>query len=269
MFLCAVRPLERRGEAAIVPVAGGDGKWRGAPPGRIGAAALESPRECTRPAPRHEARHRLARRSCQTCRARSAGGTRIGCAPPPAGGGRSRRRRGRMTRAGLFASFLKIGLLGFGGVMPLARRVLVEERAWLDDRAFGELLGICQVLPGPNVVNLAVIFGARWHGAAGSLVALTGILFVPVLVVLLLATFYASVAHTPVVRDAIAGASAAAAGLILGTAYRLIAGARLPVRGLAVGAATCVAAAALKLPLPWALAVAIPVSIALEWRSRR
>ena len=76
-----------------------------------------------------------------------------------------------VSRATLFAAFLKIGLLGFGGVMPWARRVLVEERAWLSDREFAELLGMCQVLPGPNVVNLAVILGARWQGAVGSLLA--------------------------------------------------------------------------------------------------
>src|SRR5512138_3121023 len=103
-----------------------------------------------------------------------------------------------IARATLFASFLKIGLLGFGGVMPWARRVLVDERGWLTDREFAELIGMCQVLPGPNVVNLSVILGSRWQGPVGSLLALTGILFVPVVAVLILATFYASVAHSPV-----------------------------------------------------------------------
>ena len=70
-----------------------------------------------------------------------------------------------IARAMLFAAFLKIGLLGFGGVMPWARRVLVEERAWLSDREFAELIGMCQVLPGPNVVNLSVILGSLWTGS--------------------------------------------------------------------------------------------------------
>ena len=119
-----------------------------------------------------------------------------------------------ISRQTLFASFLKMGLLGFGGVLPWARRVIVDERRWLDDREFAELIGLCQVLPGPNVVNLAVIIGSRSHGPVGSLIAVTGILFVPVGLMLLIATFYASVAHEPVARNAIAGASAAAAGLI-------------------------------------------------------
>ena len=173
------------------------------------------------------------------------------------------------TRLTLFTAFLKMGLLGFGGVMPWARRVLVDERRWLTEREFAELLGLCQILPGPNVVNLSVILGARWQGAAGALVALTGILFVPVVAVLLLATFYASVAHSPVAHAAITAASAAAAGLILGTAIRLLTGARPAPHGLAVGGAVFVAVALLHLPLLWVLAVAVPLGIALEWRLRR
>ena len=172
-----------------------------------------------------------------------------------------------VSRATLFAAFLKIGLLGFGGVMPWARRVLVEERGWLNDREFAELIGMCQVLPGPNVVNLSVILGARWQGAIGSLLALTGILFVPVIAVIVLATFYASVAHSPIARSAIGGASAAAAGLIIGTAIRLIAGARPPLRVVLLAAAVFIAVGIAQAPLLWVLAVAVPLAIAVEWRA--
>src|SRR4029079_266811 len=95
-----------------------------------------------------------------------------------------------ISRATLFASFLKMGLLGFGGVLPWARRVIVDERRWLDDREFAQLIGLWQVLPGPSVVNLAVIIGARTHGAIGSLIAVSGILFVPVALMLAIAAFY-------------------------------------------------------------------------------
>jgi chromate transporter len=174
-----------------------------------------------------------------------------------------------IARATLFSAFLKIGLLGFGGVMPWARRVLVEERRWLTDREFAELIGMCQVLPGPNVVNLSVILGARWQGPIGSLLALTGILFVPVIAVVLLATFYASVAHAPIARSAIAGASAAAAGLIIGTAIRLIRASRPPPRAIALAAAVFVAVGVVQAPLLWVLAIAVPLAIAVEWRAPR
>jgi chromate transporter len=174
-----------------------------------------------------------------------------------------------IARATLFTAFLKIGLLGFGGVMPWARRVLVEERAWLSDREFAEMIGMCQVLPGPNVVNLSVILGARWQGPVGSLLALTGILFVPVIAVIVLATFYASVAHAPMARTAIAAASAAAAGLIIGTAIRLTVGSRPPLRGIVLAIAVFIAVGVVQLPLLWVLAIAVPAAIAIEWRAAR
>lgn len=174
-----------------------------------------------------------------------------------------------LTRGALFAGFLKIGLLGFGGVMPMARRVLVDERQWLSNNEFAELIGMCQVLPGPNVVNLSVLLGARYFGPLGAVLTLTGILFVPVLVVLLIAMFYASVAHEPVARRAIAAASAAAAGLILGTALRLGIHVQPAWRGLALGGAALLAVAVMQWPLFWVIAVLIPVGILVEWRAAR
>jgi chromate transporter len=162
-----------------------------------------------------------------------------------------------------------MGLLGFGGVLPWARRVLVDERRWLDDRGFAELIGLCQVLPGPNVVNLAVIIGARAHGSIGSLIAVSGILLVPIGVLLLIATFYASGAHEPLARDAIAGASAAAAGLIFGTGMRLLLQTRPPLRGLVCGGAAFVAIGVLQWPLLSVIVVLIVVAVALEGHAAR
>jgi len=174
-----------------------------------------------------------------------------------------------ISRGTLFTSFLKMGLLGFGGVLPWARRVIVDERRWLDDREFAELIGLCQVLPGPNVVNLSVIIGSRSHGPLGSLIAVSGILFVPVGLMLVIATFYASVAHEPIARNAIAGASAAAAGLIIGTAVRLLLQTRPPVRGLLTGGAAFVAVGVLQWPLLWVIVVLIVLGVAAEWRASR
>jgi chromate transporter len=174
-----------------------------------------------------------------------------------------------ITRRALFASFLKMGLLGFGGVLPWARRVIVDERRWLGDREFAELIGLCQVLPGPNVVNLPVIIGARTHGAVGSLIAVAAILLVPVGLMLVIAAFYAAVAQDPLTRNAIAGASAAAAGLILGTAMRLLLHTRPPLRGLLTGGAAFVAVGILQWPLLWVIVVLIVAGIGAEWLARR
>jgi chromate transporter len=174
-----------------------------------------------------------------------------------------------VSRGELVASFLKMGMLGFGGVLPWARRVLVDERRWLDDREFAELIGLCQVMPGPNVVNLAVIIGARCHGPIGSLIAVAGMLFVPVVVVLAIATFYAAIAHDAAVRNAVAGASAAAAGLIFGTGVRLLRNARPPPRGLVLGGAAFVGIGVLQWPLLPVVGALIVVALVAEWHAMR
>jgi chromate transporter len=175
----------------------------------------------------------------------------------------------RVSRSELLAACLKIGLLGFGGVMPWARRVMVDERAWLTDREFVEMIGMCQVLPGPNVVNLAVVVGSRAQGPIGSLLALTGILFVPIVIVVILAIFYSTVAQSPLARDAIGAASAAGAGLIVGTATRLVISTRPPLRGLVMGAAAFVSVGVLHWPLLWVLPALAALAITVEWRARR
>ncbi|HEY7903526.1 MAG TPA: chromate transporter [Casimicrobiaceae bacterium] len=184
-------------------------------------------------------------------------------APPPAG----RHPLDGVTRGALFASFLKMGLLGFGGVLPWARRVVVDERRWFSDREFAETMGLCQVLPGPNVVNLAVIVGSRSHGPLGALLAVTGILFVPIAVMLAMAIFYAEVANHPLARHAIAAASAAAAGLIVGTAVRLFIKARPPLRGVLTGGAAFIGVGVLHWPLVWVALALMAASIAAEWRA--
>jgi len=184
-------------------------------------------------------------------------------APPPAG----RHPLDGITRGALFASFLKMGLLGFGGVLPWARRVVVDERRWFSDREFAETMGLCQVLPGPNVVNLAVIVGSRSHGPLGALLAVTGILFVPIAVMLAMAIFYAEVANHPLARHAIAAASAAAAGLIVGTAVRLFIKARPPLRGVLTGGAAFIGVGVLHWPLVWVALALMAASIAAEWRA--
>jgi chromate transporter len=112
----------------------------------------------------------------------------------------------------LLLGFLSIGARSFGGVMPLAYRVMVEERRWISAADFSRTLGLCQVLPGPNVGNVSVVLGKRWFGWRGSIVAFLGLVAVPFAWVLALATVYADYASIPVVRAAVSGVGAAGAG---------------------------------------------------------
>lgn len=168
----------------------------------------------------------------------------------------------------LFIGFLSIGAIGFGGVLPWARRMVVEQRRWLTGADFTELLGLCQFLPGPNIVNLAVVLGARFHGAAGAVAAVAGLLAIPVVVVVSLGALYAAHADTPWVQRMIAGMAAAAAGLVLATALKIaqpLLGRplALAVAGLAIGAVAWA-----RLPLLPTLALLVPLSLLLHWRAR-
>lgn len=72
----------------------------------------------------------------------------------------------------LFYGFLVLGLTAFGGALPLARRMVVEKHRWLTGAEFTELLGLCQFLPGGNIINLSVALGMKFRGPRGAFAAL-------------------------------------------------------------------------------------------------
>lgn len=161
------------------------------------------------------------------------------------------------TLSALFWSFTWLALQGFGGVLAIVQRELVERRRWLTREQFVEDWAVAQVLPGPNIVNLSLMLGDRFFGLRGALVAMAGILCFPLLVVLLLATLYASVQTLPVAQGALRGMGAVAAGLITATGIKLVPALKQNVVGTPVSAAsiaiTIVAIAWLRLPLAWVL----------------
>ncbi len=122
----------------------------------------------------------------------------------------------------LFTGFLSIGARSFGGVMPWAHRVMVEERRWMTPEDFTETIGLCQFLPGPNVGNASIVLGKRWFGLAGALVAFLGLFALPFVWVITLFVFYADFAvGSPALRAVVTGVGAAGAGMFIGTAIKL------------------------------------------------
>jgi chromate transporter len=124
--------------------------------------------------------------------------------------------------ADLLRAFSVLALQGFGGVLPVAQRELVERRQWLTREQFTETLSIGQILPGPNVVNLALIVGDRYFGWRGAFAALAGLLALPLAIVLALAALYGHFAAEPHVAGVLRGMGAVAAGLIIATACKLL-----------------------------------------------
>lgn len=174
-----------------------------------------------------------------------------------------------VTRRALFLGFVEIGLSGFGGVLPWAQRVLVERRRWLTAQEFTEALSLGQLLPGPNIVNVSIAIGNRFHGAIGSVLAFFGLMLAPLLIVLLLGWLYTQYGELEAVRRAFSGVAAAAAGLVLATGVKMALALPRAWVALSAMAITFISVAVLRLPLWGVLVVAAPISILLVWRMRR
>lgn len=172
--------------------------------------------------------------------------------------------------AELFFTFNRLALQGFGGVLAVAQRELVERLGWLTREQFIEMLAISQVLPGPNIVNLSVILGDRFFGLRGAFAALGGMLAVPMVIVLGLTAMYAEFSRLAVVAGALRGMGAIAAGLIVATAIKL--GATLGANRLglplaiAFALATFIAVGVLRWPLAWVTPTLGVLAVALAWK---
>ena len=170
----------------------------------------------------------------------------------------------------LFFTFNRMALQGFGGVLAIAQRELVERKQWMTREQFIETLAVSQVMPGPNVVNLALMVGDHHFGLRGAFAALAGMLLVPLVIVLALAALYAQFATHPTVAGALRGMGAVAAGLVISTGLKLLSTLKSNPLGLRLGlgfaALMFIAVALLHWPLVWVLLGLGSVSIALAWR---
>ena len=170
----------------------------------------------------------------------------------------------------LFWSFTWLALQGFGGVLAVVQRELVERKRWMTNEEFVEDWAVAQVMPGPNVVNLSIMIGDRYFGWRGAFAALAGMLMLPLVLVLALALLYAHWAVHPAVAGALRGMGAVAAGLIGGTGLKLVMALQKHPLGLLSSAlfavATFVAMAWLRVPLPWMLLVLGGSACGLTWR---
>ena len=186
-----------------------------------------------------------------------------GSTPPP------QRPRPRNC-ADLFWSFTWLALQGFGGVMAVVQRELVEKKRWMTNEEFLEEWAVAQVMPGPNVVNLSVMIGDRYFGLRGAAASVAGMLTLPLVLVLAAALVYAHWATHPAVAGALRGMGAVAAGLIAGMGLKLAAALRQHPLGPLVGAVFAAlmfsAIAWLRLPLHWVLLLLGGAVCALTWR---
>lgn len=169
----------------------------------------------------------------------------------------------RISHDDLFRAFLKVGLLGFGGVAAWVRQILVEERHWLSDPEFAEWLGIASILPGANTVNIAVMLGDRSQGFSGAIAALSGLLLAPLLILIGFAALYTRFSGALAVERAMEGAAAATAGLVIGNACKMLRNMKPDKMALILAAVTFLSAGLLRLPSASVLCVIAPVSLVI------
>lgn len=174
----------------------------------------------------------------------------------------------------IFVAFTRLALQGFGGVLPVAQRELVERLHWLERGQFLQMLSVAQVLPGPNIVNLALMIGDRFIGWRGAMAALAGILLAPLAVVLALAVLAAQWRHAPWVAGALRGMAIVAAGLVASTSIKLMSALGRNVLGKPLaavfGGLTLLAVGALRWPLVGVVFGLGGVAVATAWwRARR
>lgn len=167
--------------------------------------------------------------------------------------------------ADLFRGFARVGLSGFGGVLPWARRMLVETEGWLTAEEFNVLLGLCQFLPGPNVINLAVAVGVRFCGWRGALAGALGLMLGPFLIALVLGILYDRYGELPAVQSMLHGITLVGAGLIIATGIRMGLNVKNRALYLPFAAAAFVAIALLHWPLPAVMLGGAALTITLSW----
>jgi chromate transporter len=168
------------------------------------------------------------------------------------------------SKTDLFVSFTLLALQGFGGVLAVVQRELVEKKQWLTPDEFVEDWAVAQILPGPNVVNLSLMIGGRHFGLPGALAALSGLLLAPTVLVLLIAVAVAGFADTPVAQGMLRGMGAVSAGLIAAVGIKLMGALKNNPMGMltciGMGTLTFIAIGLLRLPLAWVLLSLGPVS---------
>jgi len=165
--------------------------------------------------------------------------------------------------AALFRAFLIVSLCGFGGGIVWARRIAVERRRWISDEEFADIVSLCQFMPGPNIIGIAVCIGARMRGAIGTIAAISGFLVIPWAAGLSLGMVYLEYADLPVLRNILGGIAAAAAGLLIATGIRLLVPHRRRPAALLFAALAFGLITFAKLPLLAVLFSLVPLSIAV------
>jgi chromate transporter len=176
----------------------------------------------------------------------------------------------RPTSREIFMGFFRLGMISFGGALPLSRRMMVEREGWLTGEEFTELLGLCQFLPGGNIINMSVAVGMKFRGPRGAMAGLLGMISVPAIVVVLLGMIYDHFRNDVYVQHLFAGLAAAASGLMIAMGVKVARPLLRDRPALAMACLSFVVIALVRVPLVYGMAGLTLASAALViWRRRK
>jgi chromate transporter len=172
--------------------------------------------------------------------------------------------------AELFMGFFMAGISGFGGVLPFARRMIVEERRWLTPAEFTEMWSLCQFLPGPNIINMSLALGMRYRGLPGAAACMVGLAGAPFLIMVGIGALYTQYGYVLEVRAVLRGIAAVAAGLFVAMAFKMAGSMRERSWLMSFALLSFAGIGLLRLPLAAVLLTLAPLSIGFAWlRARR
>ena len=126
-------------------------------------------------------------------------------------------------------------------------------------------LELAQVLPGPNILNLAIYCGQKARGLPGAVAAFLGASIPPFVIILIAGALYFKFASNPFVHGALRGCAVGALGLTIGNALELSWDERGDWVKLALLAATAVVVALFRMPLLLVLVVFGGIGVAHEY----
>ncbi len=160
----------------------------------------------------------------------------------------------------IFVSFIKIGAVLFGGgyaMLPLLEREVVNRRGWCDEQEMVDFFAMAQLVPGVITVNTSMLIGHHLRGFWGTVVAMTGVVLMPFVVLLAYALAFDSMDNIDMLKDAMAGLRPAVAGLMAGVAYKMFSQSCKSRLGLIVSLLTAFLALVVGVPAVWLIVTGV------------
>jgi len=124
----------------------------------------------------------------------------------------------------LFKTFFKIGAFTFGGgyaMIPLIEEEIVDKKGWIEREEIMDLFAIAQSIPGAIAINTATLVGYKKAGKRGGICATFGVILPSFIIISIIAAFFASFAHLPLVHAIFMGINGAVVLLILKAALKM------------------------------------------------